>query len=290
MRPYRLMLLIALVLTSCAAPSEDAGTFVTATPSPAVAASPSASARPSTPATPSVAATPLAAAGPSATPGPKAKATKARVATASRVGPAGTVSMTGSKSVALTFDDGPDPVTTPKLLDALKAQGVKATFCLVGHRARDNQAVVARIWREGHTLCNHSWQHLEDLGQRPEKYLLSDLRNTNREILRAGPPGATIAYFRAPYGNFSPRLNRYAKQLGMTPIFWDVDDESYQTAAYGHGPAMVDHIVRHVKSQVRAGSIVLGHDLLKPFTVTAYQRLLPWLKGRFTLVALPATS
>ena len=282
MRPYRLMLLTALVLTSCAAPSEEAGTFVTATPSPTLAASPSASARPSA----SAAATPTAA----ATRKPKAKATKARVATASRVGPPGTVSMTGSKSVALTFDDGPDPVNTPKLLDVLKAQGVKATFCLVGHRARDNQAVVARIWREGHTLCNHSWQHLEDLGQRPEKYLLSDLRNTNREILRAGPPGATIAYFRAPYGNFSPRLNRYARQLGMTPIFWDVDDESYRTAVYGHGPAMVDHIVRHVKSQVRAGSIVLGHDLLKPFTVTAYQRLLPWLKGRFTLVALPATA
>ena len=278
MRPYRLMLLAALVLTSCAAPSEEAGTFVTATPSPTVAASPSVSA--------SAAATPTAA----ATRQPKARATKARVATASRVGPAGTVSVTGSKSVALTFDDGPDPVNTPKLLDALKAQGVKATFCLVGHRARDNQAVVARIWREGHRLCNHSWQHLGDLGQRPEKYLLSDLRNTNREILRAGPPGATIAYFRAPYGNFSPRLNRYARQLGMTPIFWDVDDESYQTAVYGHGPAMVDHIVRQVKGQVRAGSIVLGHDLLKPFTVTAYQRLLPWLKGRFTLVALPATA
>jgi peptidoglycan-N-acetylglucosamine deacetylase len=280
MRPYRLMLLAAvLVLTSCASPSGDAGRFVTATPSPTVAASPSASASASPPA--------LAAPSVSASAKPKPKA---RVATASRGGPAGTVTLTGSKSVALTFDDGPDPVNTPKLLDALKAQGVKATFCLVGHRARDNQAVVARIWREGHTLCNHSWQHLEDLSQRPEKYLLSDLRNTNREILRAGPPGATIAYFRAPYGNFSPRLNRYAKQLGMTPIFWDVDDESYQTAAYGHGPAMVDHIVRQVKSQVRGGSIVLGHDLLKPFTVTAYQRLLPWLKGRFTLVALPATA
>ncbi len=282
MRPYRLILLAAvLVLTSCASPSEDAGTFATATPSPTIAASPSAVA--------SARATALAAPSLAASPKPKPKASKARVAAASRVGPAGTVSMTGSKSVALTFDDGPDPVNTPKLLDALKAQGVKATFCLVGHRARDNQAVVARIWREGHTLCNHSWQHLDDLGQRPEKYLLSDLRNTNREILRAGPPGATVTYFRAPYGNFSPRLNRYARQLGMTPIFWDVDDESYQTAAYGHGPAMVDHIVRHVKGQVRAGSIVLGHDLLKPFTVTAYQRLLPWLKGKFTLVALPAT-
>jgi peptidoglycan-N-acetylglucosamine deacetylase len=280
MRPYRPILLAAvLVLTSCASPSEDAGTVATATASPTIAASPSASARATALAAPSIAASPK----------PKPKASKARVAAASRVGPAGTVSMTGSTSVALTFDDGPDPVNTPKLLDALKAQGVKATFCLVGHRARDNQAVVARIWREGHTLCNHSWQHLDDLGQRPEKYLLSDLRNTNREILRAGPPGATVTYFRAPYGNFSPRLNRYARQLGMTPIFWDVDDESYQTAAYGQGPAMVDHIVRHVKGQVRAGSIVLGHDLLKPFTVTAYQRLLPWLKGRFTLVALPAT-
>jgi peptidoglycan-N-acetylglucosamine deacetylase len=201
-------------------------------------------------------------------------------------GPAGAVRGTGSSAVALTFDDGPDPVNTPLLLDVLKAQGVKATFCLVGHRARDNQALVARIAAEGHTLCNHSWQHLADLSDRPDPYLNSDIRNTNAEITRA-VPGYVVRYFRAPFGNFTPRVNQVAARYGMTPIYWDVDDESYLTDEYGRGPAMVDHMVRTVQVNVRPGSIVLGHDNLKPFTATAYARLLPWLKARHRLVALP---
>jgi peptidoglycan-N-acetylglucosamine deacetylase len=278
------LLAAVLALTACATPSAPTtGRWTTAGPGPSP--TPAAAIPTPTPRASASSAT-LAAPSPTASREPKVKAKPAADA---RSGPSGTVSMTGSEAVALTFDDGPDPVTTPKLLDVLKAQGVKATFCLVGHRARDNQAVVARIAREGHTLCNHSWQHLDDLGHRPEKELLWDLRRTNREILRAAP-GATVSYFRAPYGNFSPRLNRYARQLGMTPIFWDVDDESYQTSTYGRGPAMVDHIVTHVKRSVRPGSIVLGHDMAKPFTVTAYARLLPWLKSRYTLIALPAAT
>jgi peptidoglycan/xylan/chitin deacetylase (PgdA/CDA1 family) len=202
-------------------------------------------------------------------------------------GPAGSKRGTGKRAVALTFDDGPDPVYTPKLLDVLKAHRVKATFCVVGHRVRDNKKLVARIAREGHTLCNHSWQHLHDLGKRPDKYLLRDLEATNEQIRKA-VPGAKIKYFRAPYGNFSWRLNGFAKQLGMTPIYWDVDDQCYLTKKYGNGTRMVNHMVTTVQRNTRRGSIVLGHDNLKPTTIRAYRILLPWLKKRFTLIALPA--
>jgi peptidoglycan/xylan/chitin deacetylase (PgdA/CDA1 family) len=238
-------------------------------PKPTRSATPKPSKQPTTPTTPTPEAVTATARGPIDAPGP-----------------AGSVRGTGSSAVALTFDDGPDPVNTPKLLDVLKAHGVRATFCLVGHRARDNQALVARIAAEGHTLCNHSWQHLQDLSDRPDAYLNSDIRNTNTEITRA-VPGYVVRYFRAPFGNFTPRVNEVAAKYGMTPIYWDVDDESYLTAEYGKGPAMVDHIVRTVQVNVRPGSIVLGHDNLKPFTATAYARLLPWLKARHRLVALP---
>jgi peptidoglycan/xylan/chitin deacetylase (PgdA/CDA1 family) len=195
---------------------------------------------------------------------------------------------TRTKNVALTFDDGPDPINTPKLLDLLRRHHVKATFCLVGHRARDHKDIVRRIVAEGHTLCNHSWQHLQDLGKRRSAYLARDLEATNEQIHKA-VPGAPIGYFRAPYGNFSPRLNGFAAAQGMSPIAWNVDDGGVDTAEYGTGTRMVQHIVATVKRQIRQGSIVLSHDNGKPFTITAYRVLLPWLKAHYTLIALPTT-
>jgi peptidoglycan/xylan/chitin deacetylase (PgdA/CDA1 family) len=200
-------------------------------------------------------------------------------------GPGGSAKGTGSSAVALTFDDGPDPVNTPLLLDVLARHGVKATFCLVGHRARDNPEVVARIAEEGHTLCNHSWQHL-DLSRLDEAHLDRDLRNTTAAIERAAP-GHRVRYFRAPFGRFTSRVAAVAARHGLTQIHWDVDDGSYRGAEYGHGPAMVDRMVQTVQVNVRPGSIVLGHDLDKPFTATAYDRLLTWLTDRYELIALP---
>ncbi|AGZ45939.1 polysaccharide deacetylase family protein [Actinoplanes friuliensis] len=192
---------------------------------------------------------------------------------------------TGTKSVGLTFDDGPDPVNTPKLLDLLKKYNVKATFCLVGHRVRDNKALVKRIAAEGHTLCNHSWQHLEDLRERDDAYAFRDLEATNEQLHKAAP-GAKIKYFRAPYGNFSPRLTQFAAKLGMTALSWNVDDQCYLTAEYGKGAAMRKRMFDIVKRDTRPGSIILSHENLKPHTVAAYETILPWLKQNFTLVAL----
>jgi peptidoglycan/xylan/chitin deacetylase (PgdA/CDA1 family) len=159
----------------------------------------------------------------------------------------GSLRGTGTDAVALTFDDGPDPVNTPKLLDVLKAHGVKATFCVVGHRARDNPAVIARIHAEGHTFCNHTWQHLESFDDRDDAYVAWDLKATNQAILAAAP-GAKIKYWRAPYANFTPRLKHFADQLGLTPIYWDVDDQCYLTAQYGRGDEMIDHMIFQVKT------------------------------------------
>ncbi len=193
---------------------------------------------------------------------------------------------TGGPEVALTFDDGPDPTYTPKLLDLLNAEGVKATFCLVGKRAKANPALVRRIVEEGHTLCNHSWAHALDLGKQSSQAILADLTETNNAI-RAAVPDATIRYFRAPGGNFTPALVDAASALGMRSLYWAVDTRDWDFAAYGHGQTMVNHIIGVVQSKTRRGSIVLAHDLNKPDTITAYRTLLPWLKANVTLVALP---
>jgi peptidoglycan-N-acetylglucosamine deacetylase len=200
-------------------------------------------------------------------------------------GPGGSIRVTGSAAVGLTFDDGPDPVSTPQLLDLLEQYGVKATFCLVGFRARDNRALVQRIAAEGHTLCNHSWQHLLDLANRPPGYIRWDLTETNKAIHDA-VPNAPIRYFRAPGGNFTPELVQLARGYGMTSIYWDVDPRDWDRVTYGTGPPMTDHVISAVEHQTRRGSIVLSHDS-KPDTIAAYRTLLPWLTRRFTLVALP---
>jgi peptidoglycan/xylan/chitin deacetylase (PgdA/CDA1 family) len=193
--------------------------------------------------------------------------------------------------VALTFDDGPDPINTPKLLDMLAQCGVKATFCLVGFRARDRPDLVRRIVAEGHTVCNHSWQHLIDLAAdtRTDEYIKHDLQATNNAILKAAPD-AKIRYFRAPGGNFTPRLVQIAKDLGMTSIYWSLDPRDWEKSVYGTGSAMVNHIISAVEAGVRPGAIVLSHDNGKPDTITAYRTLLPWLKARFHLIALPTDS
>jgi peptidoglycan/xylan/chitin deacetylase (PgdA/CDA1 family) len=200
--------------------------------------------------------------------------------------PAGAMRRTGTEAVALTFDDGPDPVQTPLILDLLKQHGVKATFCLVGFRARDNPELVARIVAEGHTLCNHSWQHLTDLATKPPEYIRHDLEITNKAI-RAAVPGARIAYFRAPGGNFTPDLVWLARRMGMASIYWQVDPRDWE---HKNDPTEADHIARiiaAIQHETRPGAIVLSHDNRQPATIEAYKVLLPWLKERFTLAALP---
>ncbi len=204
-------------------------------------------------------------------------------------GPYGSMRRTGSSAVALTFDDGPDPIVTPKLLDLLKKQKVTATFCVVGHRARDNQAIIQRMVAEGHTLCNHSWQHLQGLGKLDEAKIRKDLAATHKAIRRA-VPGVPIEYFRAPYGNWTPRLNKVARGMGMKLLHWSVDDQSWASKKYGKGSKLVAHMTKLVKKHTRKGSIVLSHEMAKPWTVTAYRSLVPWLKKRFKLIPLPVSK
>jgi peptidoglycan/xylan/chitin deacetylase (PgdA/CDA1 family) len=183
--------------------------------------------------------------------------------------------------VALTFDDGPHPQWTPQLLDLLREQRVKATFCVVGTEVREHPELVARIVREGHTLCNHSWHHEMDLGSRPLDEIRANLRRTNEAIQRA-VPGATVSYFRQPGGRWTPQVVQVATELGMTSIDWDVD-----TRDWAGDPASA--LVERVTSHTRAGSIVLLHDGGgdRAATIEACRSFLPALLSRFRLIALP---
>jgi peptidoglycan/xylan/chitin deacetylase (PgdA/CDA1 family) len=234
------------------------------------------------------AAPPAAPDGAATKPGPTGKRTEkafVRPTTNSRTGPAGSLLTTGSKGVALTFDDGPDPEHTPKLLRLLAKEKVKATFCLVGTQARRHPELVRAIAEGGHSFCNHSWNHDLKLGKKPHNAIRADLERTNAAIV-AAVPGAKIRYMRAPGGNFTPALVQISADLGMRSIYWKVDPRDWEQPETETDAAHRSKVIRMVKGHTRPGSIVLSHDYAQPETIEAYRVLLPWLRKRFQLVAL----
>ncbi|MEV4639165.1 polysaccharide deacetylase family protein [Actinoplanes sp. NPDC049548] len=201
-------------------------------------------------------------------------------------GPANSLMKTGQAGVALTFDDGPDPVQTPKMLDLLKKTHVKATFCLVGQNVAAHPDLVRRIAAEGHTLCNHTWRHSLTLGKKNASVIRADLQRTN-DAIRDAVPGAEIRYMRAPGGNFTPEFVAQARELGMTSIYWQVDPRDWDHPSGESGDAHQAKVIHGVKQHVSKGAIVLSHDYAQPGTISAYETLIPWLKQRYTLIALP---
>ena len=111
-------------------------------------------------------------------------------------GPIQLISTTGSSAVALTFDDGPGPYTA-QMLDLLDKYHVKATFCLIGRQVRTYAAVVRRMVADGMTICNHTWDHDEDLRNRSNGYIRNELARTNVAI-HAVVPGVKIEYSLIP--------------------------------------------------------------------------------------------
>ncbi|MEU4694377.1 polysaccharide deacetylase family protein [Actinoplanes sp. NPDC023714] len=200
-------------------------------------------------------------------------------------GPAHSITTTGSAGVALTFDDGPDPAYTPQLLKMLAKENIKATFCVVGTNAKRHPDLIREIVKQGHTLCNHSWNHDLKLGKKPPAKIKADLERTNAAI-RAAVPDAKIRLMRAPGGNFTPNLVKVSKKLGMASLYWHVDPRDWDHPKGESSGAHRKKIVKIVQKHTRPGSVVLSHDYAQPDTIAAYKTLLPWLRHRYKLIAL----
>ncbi|MEU4779682.1 polysaccharide deacetylase family protein [Micromonospora sp. NPDC023633] len=194
--------------------------------------------------------------------------------------PAGLRRTTGVRAVALTFDDGPDPAWTPKVLDRLRAARVTATFCVVGTQARRHPELVRRIVREGHQLCNHSWNHDLHLGRRPVAEIRRDLVRTNAAI-RAAVPGAKVPFYRQPGGRWTREVVTVASQLDMRSLHWNVDPQDW-------GKPTAATIVKRVRAAARPGSVVLLHDGGgdRAATLAACPRLITDLKRRYGVARL----
>ncbi|MFB9801188.1 polysaccharide deacetylase family protein [Streptomonospora salina] len=186
----------------------------------------------------------------------------------------------GGQGVALTFDDGPDPRNTPRLLDVLREHRVKAVFCLWGEHVRDHPDIVRSIAADGHTLCNHTMRH-DDMGSWEPEDIRADLLETDRAI-REAVPHARIPYFRAPYGAWgqSPQV---AADLGMQPLGWSLAVEDW-------APPGTDELVRRLQDGIAPRSVVLLHDGGgdRSQTVEAVARIIPAMKSDGWHFARPA--
>jgi peptidoglycan/xylan/chitin deacetylase (PgdA/CDA1 family) len=154
-------------------------------------------------------------------------------------------------SVALTFDDGPDPVCTPALLDLLKSRGVRATFFVVGERVRAHPELVRRCQAEGHELGNHSHSHSPWLNFRLRRGMQLEIAACQDAI--EATTGRRPRWYRPPVGLRNPAVHPACAALGLRVVGWQVRslDKS------GRAPdAIAERVLRHV----RPGGIVLLHD------------------------------
>jgi peptidoglycan/xylan/chitin deacetylase (PgdA/CDA1 family) len=167
--------------------------------------------------------------------------------------------------IALTFDDGPDPVDTPRLLDLLREKNVKATFFVVGQRAAQHPEIVRRAWEEGHLIANHTWSHQPLFCFLTPWRLRSEIERSAECITRIC--GARPRYFRSPVALRHPLLRSALQKAGMEFISWRV--RSYDTVI--RNPNVLAH---RILSQVANRDIILMHDRL-PKGTQVMQEILP---------------
>lgn len=189
---------------------------------------------------------------------------------------------TGSRRVvALTFDDGPDPLTTPRLLARLAANGVEATFFVTGKRARAYPELVRAIADAGHTLGNHSFSHSTLLAFTGRARLFDDIAATQRELARQG---IRTRVFRPPVGITYPGLAPVLDELGLSAV-------GFSRRAGDFGNRAVHHIARRILAGAAPGDIIMLHDLppRHPQRVASWlaeiERLLDGLKAKDLAVA-----
>jgi peptidoglycan/xylan/chitin deacetylase (PgdA/CDA1 family) len=178
----------------------------------------------------------------------------------------------GARGVNITIDDGPDPVWTPQVLQLLKDNGVKATFCMVGTQAQAHPDLVKAVVAGGHRLCNHTVSHDTTMDSKSEAYQSKQILDAERMITKASG-GVRSQYYRAPGGAFTPYSRDLAASRGMRPLGWNVDTKDFERPG-------ADAMVATVKREISNGPTVLFHDAGgdRSQTLAALREILPWLK------------
>lgn len=162
----------------------------------------------------------------------------------------------GTADLALTFDDGPNPVWTPRLLTLLSDHNVQGTFFLLGSRAKEQPALVQRIAAEGHLIGNHSWSHA-NLALASTDRIREELGKTSDALEQI--TGKAVRYFRPPFGARGPVVFRIARSLGLRPVLWNAMTGDWREAS---AERISDNLTKKIDGLAKRGwaANVVLHD------------------------------
>lgn len=152
--------------------------------------------------------------------------------------------------VYLTFDDGPDPDCTPKLLDILAQYRCKATFFVTGTQVKKHPELVIHASRDGHAIANHGYSH-RSLIWCGKHASMDEIKKSTQAITSIGVSDSRL--FRPPYGRFGPSLLRAASEFGVKVVLWSISTGDYK---HKHSRQLINRISRMAKP----GDIILMHD------------------------------
>jgi peptidoglycan-N-acetylglucosamine deacetylase len=155
-----------------------------------------------------------------------------------------------SQAVALTFDDGPDPLSTPALLELLKAHGVSATFFLSGCKVVRYPHLVNAIIRQGHTIGNHSYNHDPLVYFKGERAVRKEIEATQKVL---EPFGVVPRVYRPPVGIVGPGLRQPLQDAGLRVV-------NFSCRAFDRGNKKIDGVASRILKQVQSDDIILLHD------------------------------
>lgn len=154
------------------------------------------------------------------------------------------------KIVALTFDDGPSPVWTPKILDELKKKDIKATFFMIGKHVQEYPEIARRVAQEGHEIGNHAFDHPVFIFSKADKVEKEILAN---EAIIKHITGQTTKLFRPPKAWLTKQEKREINDLGYKIVLWTLNSKDW---AYFDDK----YIIQYILKNIRPGDIILFHD------------------------------
>lgn len=179
-----------------------------------------------------------------------------------------------TKTVYLTFDDGPIPEATTWVLEELKKYNTKATFFCIGDNIKKNPSLFKKIIQEGHAIGNHTFNHLNGWNTKTKAYI-ENIKICEATIDGHIDSGSKSKLFRPPYGKLKTAQSRAIRKLGYQIIMWDVLSADFDTHIN------MEKCLDNVLTNVKPGSIIVFHDSIKAFKNLEYAlpRTLAFLKN-----------
>jgi peptidoglycan-N-acetylglucosamine deacetylase len=158
--------------------------------------------------------------------------------------------------IALTFDDGPNPTWTPKLLDILESHEVRATFFLLGDQAKAEPELVRRMAAAGHVIGNHTWSH-PNLARSSSEVIREELKRTQQTLQQI--TRVPVKYFRPPYGARRPEVFHIAREMGLVTVLWNAMVPDWSDPSPDRIAQRLSERIARLQQSGRAANIVL-HD------------------------------